>query len=71
MSHSHANYHRPRSFRVFCTNRYWENRDEYDGFRQVQPYSFEEFVSENLSTLKEQFRPQVAAQRRRRLREKG
>ena len=71
MSHSHSNYYRPRSFRVFCTNRYWENRDEYDGFRQVQPYSFEEFVSENLSTLKEQFRPVITAQKRRRLRSKG
>ena len=70
MSHSHSSYVRPRGFRVFCTNRYWENRDEYDGFRQVQPYSFEEYVRENLSTLKEQFRPTVAA-RVRELKQKG
>ena len=70
MSHSHVNYHRPRGFRVFCTNRYWENRDEYDGYLQVQPHSFEEYVRENLGTLKDQFRPTVAA-RVRELKQKG
>ena len=30
MSHQHTNYIRPRLFRVFVTNRYWANRDEYD-----------------------------------------
>ena len=70
MSHSHANYHRPRSFRVFCTNRYWENRDEYDGFCQVQPHSFEEYVSENLNLLKDQYRPTIR-QRLREIKQKG
>ena len=70
MTHAHSSYVRPRRFRVFCTNLYWENRDEYDGFRQVQPYSFEEFVHENLSSLKAQFRPVVAA-RVRKLKQKG
>ena len=70
MSHTHANYLRPRGFRVFCTNQYWENRDEYDGYLQVQPHSFEEFVSENLAQLKDQYRPAIAA-RMRRLRSKG
>ena len=38
MSHAHNNYMRPRKFRVFVTNRYWANRDEYDGAGQQQPY---------------------------------
>jgi hypothetical protein len=59
MSHSHSFYIRPRGFRVFCTNQYYANRDEYDGFRQVQPHSFEEYVRENLSLLKDQYRPRV------------
>ena len=70
MSHSHSSYRRPRGFRVFCTNRYWENRDEYDGYRQVQPHSFEEYVRENLGTLKDQFRP-VVRDRIQRLKQKG
>jgi len=60
MSHSHSNYHRPRGFRVFCVNRYWENRDEYDAVSQVQPHGFEEYVSENLDLLRDQYRPTVA-----------
>lgn len=70
MSHSHSSYVRPRRFRVFCTNRYWENRDEYDGYLQVQPWTFEEYVRENLGTLKDQFRPTVAA-RVQELKQKG
>jgi hypothetical protein len=70
MSHSHSSYVRPRRFRVFCTNCYYENRDEYDGYRQVQPWSFEEYVRENLGQLKDQFRPTVAA-RVRELKQKG
>ena len=57
MSHSHSNYVRPRLFRVYCNNQYYANRDEYDGFRQVQPHAFEEYVRANLSLLKEGFRP--------------
>jgi|AntAceMinimDraft_1070359.scaffolds.fasta_scaffold71641_3 hypothetical protein len=59
MSHAHSSYVRVRRFRVFCTNQYWANRDEYDGYRQVQPHSFEEYVRENFVSLKEQFRPSV------------
>lgn len=59
MSHSHSSYVRPRGFRVFCTNQYYANRDEYDGFRQVQPHSFEEYVRANLNMLKDQYRPRV------------
>ena len=70
MSHSHTNYIRPRRFRTFVTNRYYENRDEYDGFQQVQPHSFEEYVSKNLNLLKDQYRPTIR-QRLREIRQKG
>lgn len=70
MSHSHTNYIRPRGFRTFVTNQYYANRDEYDGFQQVQPHSFEEYVSENLNLLKDQYRPTIR-QRLRRIKQKG
>jgi hypothetical protein len=56
MSHQHTNYVRPRLFRVFVTNRYWANRDEYDHSRQQQPYTFEQYVSDNLQDLKRDFK---------------
>ena len=59
MSHSHSSYVRPRRFRVYCTNQYYANRDEYDGYGQVQPWSFEEYVKDNLAQLKEGFRPAI------------
>jgi len=43
-------------FRAFVTNQYYENRDEYDSVGQTQPYSFEQYVSDNISALKEKFR---------------
>ena len=61
MSHSHSNYIRPRGFRTYCVNQYYANRDEYDGFQQVQPHSFEEYVSANLTHLRAEYRPVVAA----------
>ena len=70
MSHSHTNYIRPRRFRTFVTNRYWENRDEYDGFQQVQPHSFEEYVGKNLNLLKDQYHPTIR-QRLREIKQKG
>ena len=70
MSHLHANYNRPRGFRVFCTNRYYENRDEYDGYRQVQPWTFEQYVSRNLDLLRDQYRP-IVAKKVRALQQKG
>ena len=70
MTHAHSSYVRPRRFRVFCTNCYYENRDEYEGFRQVQPHSFDEYVRENLGQLKAQFRP-VIRDRVLRLKQKG
>jgi len=70
MSHSHRSYVRPRRFRVYCTNKYWENRDEYEGFQQVQPHSFEEYVRANLNSLKEGFRP-IVRDRVRSIKQKG
>lgn len=45
-----------RPFYAFCSNKYFENRDEYDRVGQTQPYTFEEYVRENFSLLKEQYR---------------
>jgi hypothetical protein len=56
MSHTHTNYVRPRLFRVFVTNRYYANRDEYEQAHQQQPYTFEQYVSNNLQDLKRDFK---------------
>ena len=56
MSHQHTNYVRPRLFRVFVTNRYYANRDEYEQAHQQQPYTFEQYVSNNLQDLKRDFK---------------
>ena len=64
MSHTHTNYIRPRLFRVFVTNRYYANRDEYDSAGQIQPHTFEQYVQENLSQLKQQYREHAAASAR-------
>jgi hypothetical protein len=56
MSHSHNHSWRPRKFRAFVTNQYYANRDEYDFHGQVQPHSFEEYVQQNLTELKQQYR---------------
>ena len=56
MSHQHTNYIRPRLFRVFVTNRYYANRDEYEHAHQQHPYTFEQYVSTNLQDLKRDFK---------------
>ena len=56
MSHGHHNYIRPRLFRVFVTNAYYANRDEYDEVKAKQPHTFNEYVTANLSWLKEEFK---------------
>jgi hypothetical protein len=58
MSHAHTNVWRPRRFRAFVTNQYFENRDEYDSVGQRQQHTFEAYVQENLSMLKAQFKQQ-------------
>ena len=59
MSHSHYYTWRPRRFRAFVTNMYYANRDEYDAIGQVQPHTFEEYVRNNLTLLKEMYRKKV------------
>lgn len=61
MSHSHVFTWRPRLFRTFVTNQYYANRDEYDAAGQAQPHTFEQYVQENLSQLKQQYRVHAAA----------
>ena len=56
MSHSHSSSWRPRRFRAFVTNEYYANRDEYDFHGQVQPYTLEEYVRQNIDLLKEKYR---------------
>jgi hypothetical protein len=56
MSHSHTFSWRPRKFRAFVTNQYYANRDEYDSVGQVQPYTFEQYVRQNIDLLKEKYR---------------
>ena len=61
MSHAHTFTWRPRRFRAFVTNQYYANRDEYDSAGQTQPHTFEQYVQENLSQLKQQYREHAAA----------
>ena len=63
MSHTHTNTWRPRRFRTFVTNQYYANRDEYFAVGQTQPYTFETYVQENLSLLKQQFKVEFRKQR--------
>ena len=56
MSHSHTYTWRPRLFRTYCVNRYYANRDEYDAVGQQQPYTFEQYVQQHLSMLKQDYR---------------
>ena len=51
-----TNYVRPRMFRAFVTSAYWTNKDEYDGVGQQQPWTFDEYVSNNLAQLKRDFK---------------
>ena len=45
-----------KPFRAFCYNCYYENRDEYETVGQHQPYTFREYVFENISLIKEKYR---------------
>ena len=56
MSHSHNHSWRPRKFRAFVTNKYYENRDEYAMHGQRQPHSFDEYWRKNLGLLKDLYR---------------
>jgi len=44
-------------FRCFVTNKYYENRDEYDSMGQAQPYTdLKHYVTHNLQMLKTLFK---------------
>ena len=58
MSHAHTFTWRPRLFRAYVTNQYFENRDEYDSAGQTQPHTFKQYVQENLSQLKHEYKQQ-------------
>jgi hypothetical protein len=47
---------RVRPFRIFVTNKYYENRDEYHSWGLEQPYSLEEYIRKNLKLLKQLYR---------------
>jgi len=47
---------KPKQFRSFVTNQYWANKDEYHAMQQEHPYTFEEYVRNNLKDLKEGFK---------------
>jgi len=56
MSHRHTFHWRPRLFRAFVTNKYYENRDEYHHIGQQQPYTFAQYYAQNKHMLKQEFR---------------
>ena len=45
-----------KPFRAFVTNKYYENRDEYESSGQVQPHSFEQYLEKNISQLMQEYR---------------
>ena len=45
-----------KPFRAFITNQYYANRDEYESCGQTQPHTFEQYLKENISLLKEKYR---------------
>ena len=45
-----------KPFRAFLWNQYHENRDEYEGHGQTPPYTFEEYVRTNISSLRAKYR---------------
>jgi len=61
MTHQHTNTWRARRFRVFVTNQYYANRDEYFDHGQQQPYTFAEYYAQNKSLLRDAFRKHRAA----------
>jgi hypothetical protein len=47
---------KPQRFRLFVNNMYYKNKDEYDSIGLPQPYTFKQYVQNNLSMLKTMFR---------------
>ena len=54
--------HKPQLFRAFVTRAYYANRDEYDDVGEQQPYTFEQYASNNLTQLRKDFKLHKDAQ---------
>ena len=62
MTHQRVFKHKPQLFRAFVTRAYYANRDEYDDVGEQQPYTFEQYASNNLTQLRKDFKLHKAAQ---------
>jgi hypothetical protein len=56
MTHQLMFKHKPQLFRAFVARAYYANRDEYDGVGQQQPYTFEQYASNNMQQLRRDFK---------------
>ena len=48
--------YKPQLFRLFVTSQYYANRDEYHSAGQQQPYTFEQYTSNNMQQLRRDFK---------------
>ena len=48
--------YKPQLFRLFVTSQYYANRDEYVSVGQQQPYTFEQYTSNNMQQLRRDFK---------------
>ena len=56
MTHQRVFKHKPQLFRAFVTRAYYANRDEYHSAGQQQPYTFEQYTSNNMKQLRRDFK---------------
>ena len=56
MTHQRVFKHKPQLFRAFVTSAYYANRDEYDDVGEQQPYTFEQYASNNMQQLRRDFK---------------
>ena len=56
MTHQRVFKHKPQLFRAFVTRAYYANRDEYDDVGEQQPYTFEQYASNNMQQLRRDFK---------------
>ena len=47
-----------KPFRAFCSEQYYNNRDEYFAYGQDQPYTMEGYIRANMGLLKQLYRGQ-------------
>jgi hypothetical protein len=45
-----------KPFRSFVTQRFWANKDEYEGYGQTQPHTMAEYYHKNKSQLMADYR---------------